>query len=301
MCTGGAGLEYREAVSLPFQIDLKDRVAVVTGGAGVLGAVFAEALGRCGARLAILDRDDAAAARVVASLRAQGLVAESAVVDVLDADSLRAAASQLQATLGPCDLLVNGAGGNHPSGTTSREHFAAADLTEPELRTFFDLEPAGIDRVMRLNFLGTLLPTQIFARQMIGRAGCSVINIASMSAITPLTRIPAYSAAKAAVANFTRWLAVHLAPAGIRVNALAPGFFLTQQNRSLLIDESEGANSGQFTARAQRILLHTPMGRLGEPRELVGPLLWLASSAGSGFVSGQVVAVDGGFSAYAGV
>ncbi len=282
---------------LPFRIDLSQQVAVVTGGGGVLGAVFAEALGRCGARVAVLDRDAAAAQRVVTNLRAQELVAEWVVADVLNPDSLRAAAAQVEKSLGPCDLLINGAGGNHPSGTTSREYFAAADLADPALRTFFDLDPAGVDDVLRLNFLGTLLPTQTFARQMIGRDGCRVINIASLSAFTPLTRIPAYSAAKAAVANFTRWLAVHLAQAGIRVNALAPGFFLTQQNRALLIDEK----SGQLTPRAQRIVEHTPMGRFGQPQELIGTLLWLASGAASGFVNGTVVVVDGGFSAYAGV
>lgn len=282
---------------LPFQIDLRDRVAVVTGGGGVLCAVFAEALGRCGARVAVLDRDAAAAARVAASLRDQGVVAESVVADVLDPPSLRDAAACVEAALGPCSLLVNGAGGNHPSGTTSHERIDVPDLNNPDIRTFFDLEPAGVDGVVRLNFLGTLLPTQIFARQMIGRAGCSILNVASVSARAPLTRIPAYSAAKAAVVSFTQWLACYLSQVGIRVNALAPGFFLTQQNRALLVDE----RSGQPTARAQRILAHTPLGRLGDPQELVGALLWLASEAASGFMTGQVVTVDGGFSACAGV
>lgn len=282
---------------LPFQIDLRDRVAVVTGGGGVLCSVFAEALGRCGARVAVLDRDAAAAARVAASLRDQGVVAESVVADVLDPPSLRDAALGIEAALGPCSLLLNGAGGNHPSGTTSHERIDVPDLNNPDIRTFFDLDPAGVDGVVRLNFLGTLLPTQIFARQMIGRPGCSIINVASVSANAPLTRIPAYSAAKAAVVSFTQWLAVYLSQVGIRVNALAPGFFLTQQNRALLVDEG----SGQPTPRAQRILLNTPLGRLGDPQELVGALLWLASEAASGFMTGQVVTVDGGFSAYAGV
>jgi NAD(P)-dependent dehydrogenase (short-subunit alcohol dehydrogenase family) len=284
---------------LPFQIDLRDRVAVVTGGGGVLCSVLAEALGRCGARVAVLERDAAAAERVAAALRAQELIALGVVADVLDPESLRAAAARTLEELGPCDLLINGAGGNHPSGTTTRERLDLAELTSPApgQRSFFDLDPAGIDGVMRLNFLGTLLPTQVFARQMIGRAGCGVINIASLSSFTPLTRVPAYSAAKAAVANFTQWLAVHLSAVGVRVNALAPGFFLTHQNRALLIDPQ----SGQLTPRAQRILDHTPMGRFGEPRELVGTLLWLASDAASGFVSGLIIPVDGGFSAYAGV
>lgn len=286
-------------MNLPFQIDLRERVAVVTGGGGVLCSVFAEALARCGAAVAILDRDEAAAERVAGALRSQGLRARSAAADVLDPQSLAAAAESIRAEFGPCDLLINGAGGNHPSGTTDLARPQTADFSLPEAgrRSFFDLDPGGVDSVMRLNFMGTLLPTQVFARQMIGRSGCSVINIASLSSFTPLTRVPAYSAAKAAVANFTQWLAVHLSAAGVRVNALAPGFFLTHQNRALLVD----AASGQLTARGQSILAHTPLGRFGDPRELVGTLLWLASDAASGFVSGLVVAVDGGFSAYAGV
>lgn len=286
-------------MDLPFQIELGGRVAVVTGGGGVLCSVLAEALARCGAAVALLDRDGAAAERVAAGLRGKGLRARSATADVLDAESLAAAAESIRTELGPCDLLINGAGGNHPRGTTDLERLDAGAFPGAESgpRSFFDLDPGAVDSVMRLNFMGTLLPTQIFARQMIGRSGCSVINIASLSAFTPLTRVPAYSAAKAAVANFTQWLAVHLSAAGVRVNALAPGFFLTHQNRALLVD----AASGQLTARGQRILAHTPMGRFGEPRELVGTLLWLASDAASGFVSGLVVPVDGGFSAYAGV
>jgi NAD(P)-dependent dehydrogenase (short-subunit alcohol dehydrogenase family) len=284
-------------VILPFQVDLQDRVAVVTGGGGVLGAVLAEALARCGARVAILDHDTAAAAKVAADLQAQGLRAYAVVADVLDPASLQAAATRTQAELGPCDLLINGAGGNHPAGTTSHDRLSAAELGDPSVRSFFELDLGSTEEVVRLNFLGSWLPTQVFARQMLGRSGCSVINIASLSAFTPLTRVAAYSAAKAAVANFTRWLAVHLSPLGIRVNALAPGFFVTRQNRELLID----AQTGAPTERAQRILAHTPMGRFGEPRELIGTLLWLSCEPASGFVSGLVVPVDGGFLAYAGV
>ncbi len=276
---------------------MHDRVVVVTGGGGVLCSVLAEALARCGARVAVLDRDAAAAERVAATIRAREGRAMSVVADVLDPPSLHAAAAATLAAFGPCDLLLNGAGGNHPSGTTTCERLAATHLGEPGQRTFFDLEPAAIDGVMRLNFQGTLLPTQVYARQMVGRSGCSVINIASLSAFTPLTRVPAYSAAKAAIVNFTQWLAVHLSELGIRVNALAPGFFLTEQNRALLID----GQTGNLSPRGQRILDHTPARRFGEPRELVGTLLWLASEAASGFVNGTVITVDGGFSAYAGV
>lgn len=285
-------------MALPLTIDLRGRVAVVTGGGGVLGAVLAGALAECGASVAILDRDAAAAERVAAQLRAHDRRALAVIADVLEPQSLHAAAARIAAELGPCDLLLNGAGGNHPAGTTSRERLdvASAGAAAAGERTFFDLEVAAIDGVMRLNFLGTLLPTQIFVRQMLGRSGCSVINIASMSALSPLTRVPAYSAAKAAVVNFTQWLAVHLSTASIRVNAMAPGFFITQQNRALLLDAD-----GQLTPRARRILDHTPMGRFGEPQQLIGTLLWLASEAASGFVTGVVVPIDGGFSAYSGV
>lgn len=283
--------------NLPFHIDLSARVVVVTGGGGILCSVFAEALSQCGAKVAVLDLHSSAAERVVARLREQGGTALAVTADVLDRGSLADAAAEVARQLGPCDILINGAGGNHPSGTTTRSFLSASDLDDGSLRNFFDLETSGIELVMNLNFLGTLLPTQIFARQMVGRAGCSVINISSMSALSPLTQIPAYSAAKAAVSNLTQWLAVHFSKVGIRVNAIAPGFFLTQQNQALLIDKA----SGMLTERARRILDHTPMGRFGDPHELIGVLLWLCSKEASGFVSGIVVPVDGGFSAYPGV
>jgi len=269
---------------------------VVTGGGGILGSMFAAALSQCGAKVAVLDLHAAAAEQVAARLCEAGGTALALTADVLDRASLTAAAAEVATRLGPCELLVNGAGGNHPSGTTTRSWLHESDLEDGALRSFFDLETSGIERVMDLNFLGTLLPTQIFARQMVGRGG-AVINVSSMAALSPLTRIPAYSAAKAAVNNLTRWLAVHFAKVGIRVNAIAPGFFLTQQNQALLIDPT----SGELTERAHRIIDHTPMGRFGKPEELVGALLWLACPAASGFVSGIVVPVDGGFSAYPGV
>jgi NAD(P)-dependent dehydrogenase (short-subunit alcohol dehydrogenase family) len=234
---------------------------------------------------------------VAAALRADGLEAQGFAANVLERPSLDAAAAAVLAAFGPCDLLLNGAGGNHPKGTTTKEWLDAADLDQPELTTFFDLDPKGIEFVFNLNFLGTLIPSQVFARQMIGRSGCSIINVSSMNAFCPLTKIPAYSGAKAAVSNFTQWLAVHFSKVGIRVNALAPGFFLTNQNHKLLIDEK----TGEFTARAKKIIEHTPMGRFGEAEELIGTLLWLVSNDASGFVNGVVVPIDGGFAAYSGV
>ncbi len=284
-------------MTLPFSIDLTGRVAVVTGGGGVLCSQLARALAECGAKVAILDLDAAAAEAAAAALRADGHQAQGFAANVLERASLETAAAAVNRAFGPCDLLLNGAGGNHPKGTTTKEWLEEADLDDESLTTFFDLDPKGIEFVFNLNFLGTLLPSQVFARQMIGRQGCSIVNISSMNAFRPLTKIPAYSGAKAAVSNFTQWLAVHFAKVGIRVNALAPGFFLTNQNRKLLIDETDGG----YTARARKIIDHTPMGRFGQPEELVGTLLWLVSDAASGFVNGIVVPIDGGFSAYSGV
>lgn len=284
-------------MNLPFKIDLNDKVTVVTGGGGVLCAELAAALAANGAKIAVLDLNAEAAEQVAAQLRESGATAISVGANVLERASLETAADRVLKELGPCDLLLNGAGGNHPKGTTTKDWFEPGDLADPSLTTFFDLDPKGVEFVFNLNFLGTLLPTQVFAQQMIGRTGCSIINVSSMNAFRPLTRIPAYSGAKAAVSNFTQWLAVHFSKAGIRVNALAPGFFLTAQNQRLLVDET----TGEFTPRARKIIEHTPMGRFGESRELIGALLWLACEEGSGFVNGVVVPIDGGFSAYSGV
>ncbi|MDF0604957.1 SDR family oxidoreductase [Neisseriaceae bacterium TC5R-5] len=289
--------------ALPFQpADLVDKVAVVTGGGGVLCAELAAALAQCGMKLAVLDLNAQAAEQAAARLRTQGARAIGLAADVLNRESLEMAAQQIQLELGPCSLLLNGAGGNHPQGTTSKEWLEAGDLADSSLTTFFDLDPKGIEFVFNLNYLGTLLPTQVFSRQMltaegVARPGSSILNISSMNAFCPLTKIPAYSGAKAAVSNLTQWLAVHFCKVGIRVNAIAPGFFLTAQNHRLLID----SESGQPTARAQKIIEHTPMGRFGEAHELIGTTLWLASAAASGFVNGVVVPIDGGFAAYSGV
>ena len=281
---------------LPFHLDLCGKTAVVTGGGGVLCAHFAHVLAACGAAVAILDLKEAAAARVAEAIIQSGGRARAYGVNVLDRTALSAVRESINKDMGPCDILINGAGGNHPRGTTSGDVLKPEELGRSDLTSFFDLDPEGINFVFQLNFTGTLLPTQVFARDMVGRDGSVVINISSMNADRPLTKIPAYSAAKAAVSNFTRWLAVHFAPAGIRVNAISPGFFVTEQNRSLLFD-----GEGHPTPRATKILGHTPQGRFGRPDDLTGALLFLVSGAAAGFVTGIVLPIDGGFSAYSGV
>lgn len=279
----------------PFQ--LQDKVVVITGGGGVLGGVMAEALAEFGCQVAILDLHLEPARKVAEAIQAKGGKAIGVKANVLDIKSLQEAREEVTATLGPCDILINGAGGNHPKGTTSKEYFQPEDLLNKELTTFFDLDPDGISFVFNLNFLGTLLPSQVFGRDMVANDGRdrTIINISSMNAFTPLTKIPAYSGAKASVSNFTQWLAVHFSKVGVRVNALAPGFFLTNQNRTLLTKED-----GSLTERGNTIIAHTPMGRFGEPEDLIGTLLWLCSP-GASFVTGVVVPIDGGFSAFSGV
>ncbi len=284
-------------MSIPFQIDLKGKVAVVTGGGGVLGSAFAKAIAQCGAKVAIVDLNRIGAEKVAAEICNAGGTAIGVEANVLLRDSLTAALVKIHKELGPCDILLNGAGGNHPAGTTTKEYLYLEDVEKQEsIQTFFDLEREGVEFVFSLNFLGTLLPTQIFTRDMVARKQGIVINISSMNAYTPLTKIPAYSGAKAAVSNFTQWLAVHMSKVGIRVNAIAPGFFLTEQTKGLLQRED-----GSLTERAQKVISQTPMGRFGEPQELIGTLLWLLSEPASGFVNGAVIPVDGGFSAYSGV
>lgn len=273
------------------------KVIVLTGAGGVLCSTLAKALANQGHKIAVLDLKLEAAEQVANEINASGGKAIGVAANVLVKASLETAKAEVNAKLGSVDILVNGAGGNHPLGTTSNPHLLEEDLknTTEGFKTFFDLDPEGIQFVFNLNFIGTLLPTQIFAKDMVGKKGCSILNISSMNAFTPLTKIPAYSGAKAAVSNFTQWLAVHFSKVGIRVNALAPGFFLTDQNRTLLTN-----SDGSLTQRGQQIIDQTPMGRYGVPEDLVSTTLYLCDEASS-FVTGVVIPIDGGFAAYSGV
>lgn len=275
--------------------DLKGKVCVVTGGCGVFGNVFAQAMLKAGAKVAIMDYKQGRCDEC-----AQGLAKKSGapvlcvVANVLDKESLINAKRQVNEELGKIDILINGAGGNAPTATTANEFITPENINDLS-KSFFGLDLDGFRSVFDLNFLGTVLPTMVFAEDMLVRGG-SIINISSMNSYRPLTKIPAYSAAKASINNLTQWLAVHFAKVNIRVNAIAPGFFLTNQNRFLLTEEK----TGELTARGNKIISNTPMGRFGNPDEVAGALLYLASDI-SKFVTGVVLPVDGGFSAYSGV
>lgn len=289
-------------MSLPLTFDLTGKVAVVTGGGGVLCSGFSKTLAAAGAKVAVCDLRVDAAQKVADEITEAGGVAIGVEMNVLKKESVEAARDIIYEKLGKVDILLNGAGGNNPKGQTSNEYLTPEDVAALDengeiegVKTFFDLDPDGISFVFNLNFLGTLIPTQVFARDM-AKTGGNIINVSSMNAFRPLTKIPAYSGAKAAVSNFTQWLAVHFAPVGIRVNAIAPGFFLTEQNRTLLTNPD-----GSLTPRSDKILTHTPMRRFGTPEDLDGTLLWLADDRFSAFVDGVVVPVDGGFAAYSGV
>lgn len=283
-------------MKIPFEIDLKDKVAVVTGAGGVLCSMFAQALAKCGAKVALLDLNFDAAKAVADQISKDGGKAFPVKVNVLEKESLEEAREIVNKELGTCDVLINGAGGNNPRATTTKEYYEKGDLDQEDLVTFFNLDPKGVEFVFNLNFIGTLLPTQVFAQDMVDKKGTSIINVSSMNAYAPLTKIPAYSGAKAAISNFTQWLAVHFSHVGIRVNAIAPGFFVTAQNEALLLNPD-----GTYTQRSQKILAATPMNRFGKPEELLGALLYLVDENSSAFVNGVVIPVDGGFSAYSGV
>lgn len=274
-----------------FSEDLKNKIIVITGAGGVLCSEFAKEVAQCGAKVALLDINLDNAKRVANEITAQGGIARPYMANILDKGSLAQAHAAITEELGSCDILINGAGGNSPEATTTDEFY-----TPGVPKSFFELTETGINRVFALNFTGTLFTCQEFASDMLKKGKGSIINISSMNAYTPLTKIPAYSAAKAAVSNFTQWLATYFSKTGIRVNAIAPGFFLTEQNRTLLTNDD-----GSLTPRAEKIIRNTPMERFGEASELLGTLVYLISDSASSFVTGIVIPVDGGFSAYSGV
>jgi len=278
------------------RINLEGKVAVVTGGAGALGAMFARALAAQGAKVAILDLADEKAKEIAEEINASGGEAIGVKADVLDRDKIEESHKEVLEKLGKCDILINCAGGNHPSATCSDDYFDWETVNNPEKKSFFDLELRGIKFVADLNYIGTIIPTQAFAYDMCEKGAGNIINIASVNAFLPLTRIPSYSAMKAGIANLTKWMAVHFAPAGIRVNCIAPGFVSSAQNAALLWNPD-----GTPTARSGKILAGTPMKRFGQPEELAGPLLWLVDDETCSFVTGAVLPVDGGFTAYSGV
>ena len=276
-------------MKLPFKVDLNNKIIAVTGAGGVICGEFARALAACGAKVALLDINFDAAKKIADEIGDNAIAVRC---DCLNKDSIVAAKENVEEAFGKVNFLINGAGGNNPRATTDNETMTA---DTQGVKDFFKLEESGIKFVFDLNITTAFLVTQVFAEDMV-KTGGNIINISSMNAYRPLTKIPAYSAAKAGISNFTQWLAVHFAPCNIRVNAIAPGFFVTNQNRALLFDES-----GKPTARTAKILAATPMKKFGEIGDLIGTLLWLADDAASGFVTGTVIPVDGGFAAYSGV
>jgi NAD(P)-dependent dehydrogenase (short-subunit alcohol dehydrogenase family) len=276
--------------------NLKDKIAVVTGGGGVIGSTFAKALAVEGVKVAILNRTLEKGQKVSDEIKRNGGESIAIQCDVLNENDVVRAKDEVIKNYGICDILINCAGGTDPRAITSKEFLEINDLTNHDIVTFFDLDIKNFEYVFNLNFLGTLIPIKVFAKEMAGQNGATIINISSMSAYAPMTKVPAYSAAKASINNFTQWLAVYLADAGIRVNAIAPGFLLTDQNKELLMNKD-----GTPTERLNKIIVNTPMRRLGDPQELVGTLIWLCDEKMSGFVTGITVPVDGGFMAYSGV
>ncbi len=282
-------------MNLPLQTNVKDKVFVVTGAGGAICGMIAKAVGQLGAKVALLDLSEEKAQAVADEIVAAGGKAKGYKADVMNRDVLEAVHQAVLEDFGPCDVLINGAGGNNPRATTDNEYHHEAKAIE-NCKTFFDLQQSGVEFVFNLNFIGTLIPTQVFAVDMLDKTGSSILNISSMNAFTPLTKIPAYSGAKAAISNFTQWLATYFAGSGIRVNAIAPGFFVGEQNRRLLFHED-----GTPTPRTKKILDGTPMGRFGELEELLGAVLFLVDEGAAGFITGVVLPIDGGYSAYSGV
>ena len=280
-------------INLPLNVDFSGKVVVVTGAGGVLCGDMARAYAQAGAKVAALDLNEEAVKKLADELKAEGFICEGYKANVLDPVALEEVHQAVLKDLGPCDILVNGAGGNNPRATTDNEYHHEA---KEGGKSFFDLDAGGVDFVFKLNFQGTLLPTQTFAKDMIERKSGNILNISSMNAYIPLTKIPAYSAAKAGISNFTQWLATHFAGTGIRCNGIAPGFLVSNQNRALLFNED-----GTPTARSAKILNGTPMGRFVDSEELLGGLFFLTDDKAASAITGVVLPIDCGFSAYSGV
>ena len=280
-------------LNLPLTHDYTGKVVVVTGAGGVLCGDMARAYAQAGAKVAALDLNEAAVLKLAEEVTAEGFIMKGYKANVLELEALVAVHQQILPDLGPCDILVNGAGGNNPRATTDNEYQHEAKEGQ---KTFFDLDQSGIDFLFKLNFQGTLLPTQVFAKDMVERKSGNILNISSMNAFTPLTKIPAYSGAKAAISNFTQWLATHFAGTGIRCNAIAPGFIVSAQNKALLFNED-----GTPTARTAKILNGTPMGRFADSHELLGGMLFLTDDKFASAVTGVILPIDCGFAAYSGV
>ena len=282
-------------INLPLNIDFSGKVVVITGAGGVICGTMTRAFAQAGAKVAALDLNEEAVKKLADELKAEGFICEGYKANVLDPDMLKAVHAQVLADLGPCDILVNGAGGNNPRATTDNEYqHEAANIAG--CKTFFDLDPNGVDFVFKLNFQGTLLPTQAFAIDMVEKQSGCILNISSMNSYIPLTKIPAYSGAKAAISNFTQWLATHFAGSGIRCNAIAPGFLVTNQNRALLFNAD-----GTPTARTAKILNGTPTHRFVDSEELLGATFFLCDDKAASAITGVVLPVDAGFAAYSGV
>lgn len=280
-------------MDLPLNIDFSGKVVVVTGAGGVLCGTMAKAFAQAGAKVAALDLNEDKVKALADECKAEGYICEGYKANVLEIEALAQVHEQVLADLGPCDILVNGAGGNNPRATTDNEY--QHEAVEGQ-KTFFDLDPDGVDFVFKLNFQGTLLPTQVFAKDMVEKKSGCILNISSMNAYIPLTKIPAYSGAKAAVSNFTQWLATHFAGTGIRCNAIAPGFLVSNQNRRLLFNED-----GTPTARSNKILNGTPTGRFVDSEELLGGVFFLCDDKAASAITGVVLPIDAGFAAYSGV
>ena len=280
-------------MNLPLNVDFTGKVVVVTGAGGVLCGDMARAYAQAGAKVAALDLNEDAVKKLAADLKAEGFICEGYKANVLDPEALEAVHQQVLADLGPCDILVNGAGGNNPRATCDNEYQHEA---WEGCKTFFDLDQAGIDFLFKLNYQGTLLPTQVFVKDMVEKKSGVILNISSMNAYIPLTKIPAYSGAKAAISNFTQWLATHFAGSGIRCNAIAPGFLVSAQNKALLFNED-----GTPTARSAKILTGTPMDRFVDAEELLGATLFLCDERSASAITGVVLPIDCGFAAYSGV